>query len=113
MISKFSSRKNEAVEFIKFMFEKENQKLLYEEGGVIPVNNDIYSDSSYMRNHQELAQIYNILKWGKHRPFLNNYTRISEIMSMYFHKALLRELTVKEALRLATEQINSEKAIIK
>lgn len=113
MISKFSKRREEAIKFIKFMFEEENQKILYEEAGVLPVNNNVYADSAYMNKHTELKRIYSILKWGKHRPSLENYTRISEIMSMYFYKALVKEISVEEALRLATEQINSEKAIIK
>jgi len=57
MISKFSNRKEEALQFIKFMFEKENQKILYEEGGVIPVNEEVFNDSLYLKNHTELVQI--------------------------------------------------------
>ena len=113
MISKFSNRKEEALQFIKFMFEKENQKILYEEGGVIPVNEEVFNDSLYLKNHTELVQIKNLLKWGKHRPFLENYTRISEILARHFHKALKKEITVQEALDYASTQINNEKAIVK
>jgi len=113
MISKFSNRKEEALQFIKFMFEKENQKILYEEGGVIPVNEEVFNDSLYLKNHTELVQIKNLLKWGKHRPFLENYTRISEILARQFHKALKKEITVQEALDYASTQINNEKAIVK
>ncbi|MDH7603878.1 MAG: extracellular solute-binding protein [Melioribacter sp.] len=113
MISKFSDRKEEALKFIKFMFEKENQKILYEEGGVIPVNEEVFNDSLYLKNHKELVQIKNLLKWGKHRPFLENYTRISEILARQFHKALKKEITIQEALDYASTQINNEKAIVK
>ncbi|MEJ5352620.1 MAG: extracellular solute-binding protein [Melioribacteraceae bacterium] len=112
MISKFSNRKEEALKFVKFMFEKENQKILYEEGGVIPVNEEVYEDSTYIKNHKELIQIKQLLQWGKHRPFLENYTRISEIMSRLFHKALKKEISVEEALSQATMQINNEKVIV-
>jgi multiple sugar transport system substrate-binding protein len=113
MISKFSNRKEEALKFINFMFEKENQEILYEEGGYLPINTEVYRDSLFIKKHKELVQIEKLLQWGKHRPFLENYTKLSEIMSRYFHKALKNEISVKEALTLASEQINSEKEIVK
>lgn len=113
MVSKYSNSKEEALKFISFMFEKENQQLLYEEGGVIPINEEIFRDSLYLKKHKELIQIQNLLQWGKHRPFLENYTRISEIISRAFHKALKKEISVDEALNLASMQINNEKVVVK
>ncbi len=113
MISKFSNRKEEALKFIKFMFEKENQEILYEEGGYLPINTKVYKDTSFIKKHKELSQIQKLLSWGKHRPFLDNYTRQSEIMSRYFHKALKKEISVDEALNSASAQINNEKTIVK
>ncbi|HUI30146.1 MAG TPA: extracellular solute-binding protein [Candidatus Acidoferrales bacterium] len=109
MISEFSNRKEEALEFIKFMFRKENQELLYEEGGYLPINMEVYSDSSFLQKHRELAQIEKLLSWGRYRPSLDNYTRLSEIMSSYFHKALKKEIPVGEALMSASKQINDER----
>lgn len=113
MISKFSNRKEEALKFINFMFQKENQQILYEEGGYLPINTEVYDDSMYIKKHKELLQIQKLLSWGKHRPFLENYTRLSEIMSRSFHKALKNEVSVDEALTLASKQINNEKITIK
>jgi len=113
MISKFSNRKEEALKFINFMFEKENQQLLYDEGGYLPINNEVYKDSAYVRRHKELSQIQQMLKWGKHRPSLENYTRLSEIMARSFHKALKKEISISDALVSASRQINNEKTFIK
>ncbi len=113
MISKFSNRKEEALKFINYMFRKENQKLLYEEGGYIPINNEVYSDSTYISKHKELSHIKDLLVWGKHRPFLENYTRLSEIMTRSIHNALKNDITVSAALMQATDIINTEKAIVK
>ncbi|MFH1196213.1 MAG: extracellular solute-binding protein [bacterium] len=113
MISKFSNNKEEALKFVDFMFEKENQKILYEDGGVIPTNNEVFEDKVFVSEHPELVQIKKMLAWGKHRPFLENYTRISEIMALYFHKALKKEISVEEAVNSVSKQINSEKAIVK
>lgn len=113
MISKFSNRKEEAIKFINFMFQKENQQLLYDEGGFLPINVEVYQDSIYLSEHNELSKIRNLLLWAKHRPSLKNYTRLSEIMSRYFHKALKNEISVREALNSASAQINNEKALVK
>ena len=113
MISKFSNRKEEALKFINFVFQKENQEILYDTGGYLPINMEVYNDSNYTKNHKELSKIQKILLWGKHRPFLENYTRLSEIMSSYFYMALRKEISVDEALDLASKQINSNKAVIK
>jgi multiple sugar transport system substrate-binding protein len=113
MISKFSNRKEEALKFINFMFQKENQQILYDEGGYLPINTEVYRDSLYLKTHDELVQIQKLLSWGKHRPFLENYTRLSEIMSHSFHKALKNEITVGEALTSASKQINNEKITTK
>ena len=50
MISKFSKQKDEALKFIDFMFQKENQEILYEIGGVIPVNKQVFEDRVFMDN---------------------------------------------------------------
>jgi multiple sugar transport system substrate-binding protein len=112
MISKFSNRKEEAVKFIEFMFQKENQQILYEDGGYLPINTEVYRDSSYLAKHKELAQVPKLLSWGKHRPFLENYTLLSENMSRYFYKALKNEISVQQALKLGSKQISAEKAFV-
>ena len=109
MVSAFSNRKEEAIEFIKFMFMKENQELLYEQGGYLPVNAEVFRDTVFMQKHKELEKINELLKWGRHRPFLENYTRISEILAHYFHQALRKEISVDEALKYAAKQINDER----
>jgi len=109
MISEFSNRKEEALQFIKFMFQKENQELLYEEGGYWPINDKVYGDTLFLRKHKELVKIQELLKWGRYRPFLENYTRLSEIMAHYFHLALRKEISVDEALKAASKQINDER----
>jgi multiple sugar transport system substrate-binding protein len=109
MISEFSNRKEEALEFIKFMFRKDNQELLYEQGGYLPINTEVYSDSLFLERHKELAKIQELLNWGRHRPFLENYTRLSEVMAHYLHDALRREIPVDKALMSASQQINNER----
>ncbi len=113
MISKFSNRKSEALKFIRFMFEKENQEILYNYGGYLPVNDSVYQDDSFLGKHKRLVEAYRMLKWGRYRPFLQDYTRLSEIMAKYFHRALMNEISVKDALVQASKQINIDNAFVK
>jgi multiple sugar transport system substrate-binding protein len=113
MISKYSQKKREAIKFIKFLVKKENQKLLYLSSGYIPVNVSIYSDSSFTKKHRDLVFYEKLLRRGVHRPFLHDYTRISDIISYYIHSAIKREISPREALDMATKLINENKFLIK
>lgn len=113
MISKYSDHTTESLKFIRFTLQKNIQQLLYDMGGYIPVNKEVYSDSLYMQQHPELAYYKNIIKWGKHRPYRKDYTKISDIMSYYMNRALKKQIGVREALQLASQKINSQSAFIK
>jgi multiple sugar transport system substrate-binding protein len=113
MLSKQSTRKPEAVEFIRFAGSKEAEQILYEAEGFLPVTTDIYQDSAYMAGHPDLAYYYTLLERGFDRPAIVDYTRISDILSHYLHRAIRRELTVEDALTQASEMIKSNKVLIK
>ncbi|MCK5074730.1 MAG: extracellular solute-binding protein, partial [Calditrichia bacterium] len=112
MISKFSQKKHEALIFIKFLLKEENQKLMYENGGLIPVNKNVYSDSLFMHKNLILKKYKKLLEKGGHRPFRVDYTRISDILSYYIHRALKKEISVNEALNKATNKINSQESMV-
>jgi hypothetical protein len=48
---------------------------------------------------------------GIHRPFIESYTNVSDVLSFHLNKAIKKELSVEEALKEATLKIN-EKAIL-
>lgn len=112
MISKYSIRKPEALEFVKFLMSEEAQKIMYEEGGYLPTNNLIYEDSVYTSKYPDLKFFKNYLKSGVHRPYLVEYTRISDIVTHFIQLAIKKEITVKEALQKATNMINNERFYI-
>jgi multiple sugar transport system substrate-binding protein len=112
MLSKFSTHKPEAIEFIHFLGTREAQRILYEVEGFLPVAQEIYGDSTYMRAHPDLAYYHTLLERGFHRPALVEYTRISDILSHYVRLAIRKELPVSEALRLASRKIHSNSVLI-
>jgi multiple sugar transport system substrate-binding protein len=108
MIAKSSENRDAASEFIRFVQSIESQKIMYEMGGYIPVNEAVYADSVYLRIHPDLAFKRALLDFGFHRPALEGYTRISDLVSHAIHRALKKELAPREALRRAAEDIASD-----
>jgi len=113
MISKYSSKKEEALTFIRFALQEENQKLLFEKGGYIPVNKTVYDDSTFIQEHQELDNYWQLLQYGVHRPYLVNYTRISDILSYYIHLAIKKDMSAREVIEAIEHSINSQQTIFK
>jgi multiple sugar transport system substrate-binding protein len=113
MISKYSTSKPEALEFIKFLLTDEAQKILYEAGGYLPVKKSVYSDRTFMAKNEELGFYRDLLKTVVHRPFLEKYTRSSDIIAFYLNEAMRKNISPKEALEKAERIINSGDVFIK
>ncbi|MCB9069589.1 MAG: extracellular solute-binding protein [Calditrichae bacterium] len=71
------NKKREAVEFIKFVLREESQRLLFEQGGYIPISKSVYQDSVYFSEHQDLKYYHQLLKmafiarfWSTTQKFL-------------------------------------------
>ncbi len=113
MISKFSTKIPEAVRFLKFVESEEAQKIMFGDGGYLPVNKKVYSDSLYLLAHPNLNFYKSMLQRGIYRPFTERYTNISDILSFYLNRAIRKEISVKDALKKASEKINSETFLLK
>ncbi|GBD87341.1 putative ABC transporter-binding protein precursor [bacterium BMS3Abin03] len=106
MVSKYSNVKKEAVKFIKFTMSREAQKILYTKGEYLPVIKSIYSDSLFISKHPRLKFYSALLKKIVRRPFIENYTRLSDILAFYIHASLANQLKAKDALLNAQIDIN-------
>ncbi|MBI2429933.1 MAG: extracellular solute-binding protein [Ignavibacteriales bacterium] len=113
MVSKFSTKKDAAIEFVRYLQTEEAQKTMFEMGGYIPVNQSVYQDASYRSHHPDLTYYRTLVDNGFHRPFLEDYTRISDIIAHFVHRAIKKEISVDEALEQATVMIESKALLIK
>lgn len=113
MISKYSGKKAEALEFVRYLQTKEAQETFFEAGGYIPVSSEVYADDAFMRRHPDLSYYRQLLNNGFHRPSLVDYTRISDIISHYVRASIRGEITPEAALAKITEMIRSNKVLIK
>lgn len=113
MVSKSSTRKKEAVEFIKFMIEEEQQKLLYERNGFLPINRKIYGDSLFLKKHPRLKFFSGLTPHLVSRPFHEKYTKQSDVIAHFLNRALKKEISVEQALISAEKILNSGETFIK
>jgi multiple sugar transport system substrate-binding protein len=113
MIPISSKKKKEALKFIKFAHQVENQKMIFEKSGFIPIMRQVYQDNAYMKKNPDLEYFESLLETGFHRPFLVDYTKISDIVSYYTHLAIKGEIGVKQALKQATRLANSKRVLIR
>lgn len=111
MVSKYSEKIPEVMKFLDYILSEEAQKILYKEENFLPVVKSLYADSVFIAQNPELKFYQNLFKTGIYRPFLEEYTNISDILSQYINKVLKNELTVNEAVKLASEKI-SDKILI-
>lgn len=113
MVSKFSDKKEEVIEFIKFLLTDDSQEIFYKEAGYYPVTNRFYDDQVYIDRYPEAHEYKDLIETGVHRPAHVEYTRYSEIMSHYFEMAIRNEITVQEALEESTNSIRFDQVITK
>jgi ABC-type glycerol-3-phosphate transport system substrate-binding protein len=91
------------------LLSEEAQNILHQEGGYLPINKLIYENEP----NEELLFFQQLMTSGIYRPFLENYTKISDIIALYLNKAINQELSVNEALSKAENKIISENIEVK
>jgi ABC-type glycerol-3-phosphate transport system substrate-binding protein len=111
MISKFSKKKEAALDFAKFLLTDESQEVFYATGGFYPVVSSFYQNPENIRRYPEIPEIQALMVTGVHRPQEKDYTKNSKIMAHYFTLAMRRKLTVDEAVKGATQAIRSEQVL--
>ena len=107
VIPKAAKHKSEAVEFLKFLLSKEIQAMWANELGQIPVNTEAFDAIDTVR-HPYLPVFIEQIKHAHPRPPVPNYGDIERIFNAEMEAALKGLKTPEEALRAATERVNSE-----
>ncbi len=113
MISQFTEKIPEVIKFAKFLMSEESQKIMYEEGGYLPTNKKLYDDSVFVAKHKEITFFKELFKTGVHRPFMESYTNVSDILSYYINSAIKGEISVDNALQEAELKIKEKTILVK
>ena len=113
MISKFSTKKELAIDFAKFLLSDESQEIFYNKSGHYPVINSFYSNNDYLKKYPELPKAIELMKTGTHRPANVEYTKYSKILAHYVNTAIEMKMSVKQALSECTNAIQTDRVMLK
>ena len=81
---------------------------MFQEGGYLPIINSVYEDTLFLDQEPDLKFYRSLMEQGVHRPYLVNYTKISDIISYQLHLAIKKEQSVENALENASVLIQSK-----
>jgi len=112
MISKYSTRKVEACQFLRYALSEEAQTILFETSGYLPIHTRCYSDPEIVARYPYIEYLKSIMPTGQHRPMLVNYTKISDILSFYLNQVLRGELPAEKALQLVDQTIQGNQPFL-
>ena len=112
MVSRFSTKKDAVIDFVKFLLTDESQESFYARGGYYPVITSFYDNPASVERHPEIAGIKELMRFGVHRPPVKDYTNNSKIMAYYLSLAVKGKITVDSAVREATRAIQSAQASV-
>ncbi|HLP17198.1 MAG TPA: extracellular solute-binding protein [Bacteroidota bacterium] len=113
MVAKSCTEKEAARTFVKFFLSEESQKLMYSRGGYLPVVDNVYEDTAFVRMHPDLPRYRRFLDHGVERPALVEYTKVSDIIAHFLHRVLAAEIPADQAMTQAQQMISSNKVLIK
>lgn len=99
MISKYSDKIPEVIKFIEFLLSPESQKVLYEEGGYLPVIKSLYENKEYVIKNPELLFYKKLFDRGVYRPMNENYTTISDMISFQLNRAIEQNLPAHKVIQ--------------
>jgi len=106
MLSRHSPVKDAAILFMQFASSVQGQSILYEAEGLLPIQESFYARDDSSERQTRLQYIEKIMAGGIHRPALNNYTFLSDILSHRLHQILAGELEVEAGLQQAQAEIS-------
>jgi multiple sugar transport system substrate-binding protein len=106
-ISQFSDRSEDAWEFVKFVTSYEIQKKLALRLGWNPGRKDVYSDQEVLAKLPHFADLKEVFEKAYPRPTVPYYTQISEVLQKHLNSALAGEVTSKQALSRAAEELKT------
>ncbi|MCC6550035.1 MAG: extracellular solute-binding protein [Ignavibacteriaceae bacterium] len=105
MVSRFSNNVPEVVKFMTYMLKKENQKILFEEGYLLPAVKSPYMEAAFIKRYPELVFYKKLFEKGRYRPMFESYTGVSDILSSNISKAIENNSDAETVTRNILKQI--------
>lgn len=97
-IAKNSKHPKQAYEFIRWLSEKEQQKVKAIDGGRLPTDKSLYQDQEVIAKNPAFKDFYDILIGGVSRPKSAKYGKVSEAIQQEVSLAFNGQKTPEQAL---------------
>jgi multiple sugar transport system substrate-binding protein len=104
-ISRYSKHPSESAQFIRFMTSYEAQKTFALEGGRLPTRKALYHDQDVLLRNPHYESLYEAFMTARPRPVTPFYPKLSDLLQIEVHQAIIGAKTPKDALRSAQDQI--------
>jgi multiple sugar transport system substrate-binding protein len=104
-VSRFSEHPSEAMEFIKFLTSYKIQKAFAVRGGRLPTRKRLYRDEEIVGVSPHYGDLYQAFINARPRPVTPYYSKLSDILQIEVHQALIGAKEPHEALRSAKTKI--------
>ena len=105
VISKFSRNKEAAWEFIKWANSIETAKKMTRVGGATNFRKSVFTDPALVAQYPWLPTVQLVAEAHFSRPLIPEYSGYEEITGLALSRALLKEITVEQALQAASDEM--------
>ncbi|MBA4700356.1 MAG: extracellular solute-binding protein [Ruminococcus sp.] len=104
-----ANTENEAasVAFAEFMSSYDAQKISTMVRSTFPTAAKVYEDEDVLTDKPYLADVRSAADNAKPRPQVRDYSAISSVFQVYFHKALTKELGYEDAMEQMDTELNA------
>jgi multiple sugar transport system substrate-binding protein len=106
-ISRFSDRKADALELVRFLTARNTQQRMALELGWNPGRRDLYGDAALAERASHLKVLAQVFEHARPRPGAPYYNQLSDTAQRYISAVLARRLEAEDALGRAQEEIDT------
>jgi multiple sugar transport system substrate-binding protein len=106
-LSRFSDRKPQAVQLIRFITSYDTQKKIMLRMGWNPGREDLYDDPDVLRHAPHYRELKDVFQYAQPRPLLPYYTQIAAIAQRHINSVLADRQSAAQALSAAQQEIDA------
>jgi multiple sugar transport system substrate-binding protein len=104
-ISAYSRHPAEALDFIKFLTDAQNERVMFTKGGFPPVRADLYHDPGLRARYPDLKWVLEAVNHAQPRPAVTTYEQASQAIFGQAETALRQQETPQQAIKAMTSQL--------
>jgi multiple sugar transport system substrate-binding protein len=104
-ISAYSKHPAEALDFIKFLTDAQNERVMFTNGGFPPVLTKLYDDPVLRKKYPDLKWVLEAIDHAQPRPATTTYEQASQTIFGQVEAALRQQETPQQAIKAMSTQL--------